>query len=95
MADNLGVNPKRAFSSPDEGRNFPVLARVYAANSAEVEVEDTYVVWFAYVLGAWKALVSTMVPDGRYYEVTFNKEKDEVYVDIYEKVDQQIHNAPI
>ena len=53
--------------------------------------DDVYVVWFCYILGGWKALVSTTVPDKLYCEVTYNKEKDEVYLDIYEKKEQHIY----
>lgn len=35
-------------------------------------LDEVYVVWFTYVLGNWKALCSTSLPDGRYYEVTYN-----------------------
>lgn len=48
---------------------------------------SAYIVWFCYILGGWKALVSTTLPDGRYYEVTYNKDKKETYVDLYVKVD--------
>lgn len=46
---------------------------------------DVYVVWFCFILGGWKALVSTSLPDGMYYEVTYNKEKGETYLDAYKK----------
>ena len=42
-----------------------------------------YVVWNAYILGNMKALLSTTVEDGMYYEVTFNKAKNEIYLDAY------------
>lgn len=45
-----------------------------------------YVVWFAFTLGNWKALVSTTLADGRYYEVTHNAVKQETYLDVYVKV---------
>lgn len=32
-----------------------------------------------------KALLSTTVPDGMYYEVTFNGDKSEAYLDAYKK----------
>ena len=50
-----------------------------------LSIEDVYVVWFAYILGSWKALVSTIYQDGRYYEVTYNGRSDEVYIDTYVK----------
>jgi uncharacterized protein DUF6275 len=53
----------------------------------ELTVGDVYVVWFAKTLQNWKALVSTTVEDGRYYEITYNGEKDETYLDVYVKAD--------
>lgn len=47
--------------------------------------EDFYVVWFAKVLGNWKALVSTDIIDSQYWEVTYNGDKEETYVDHYTK----------
>lgn len=49
--------------------------------------EDVYVVWFVKVLQNWKALVSTRLPDGMYYEVTHNGDKNETYIDAYKKWD--------
>lgn len=47
---------------------------------------EVYVVWFAKALGNWKAMVSSTLPDGMYYEVTYNGEKSELYLDAYKKV---------
>lgn len=49
--------------------------------------DEVYVVWYTYVLGNWKALVSTTLPDGMYYEVTHNEGMQEVYLDAYKKFD--------
>lgn len=61
-----------------------------AKRSVEIESgissEDLYIVWFAKVLGNWKALVSTDVVAGQYWEVTYNGNSGHVYVDRYEKV---------
>lgn len=51
---------------------------------------STFVVWFCFILGGWKALVATTFEDGRYYEVTYNKEKDETYLDVYTKVENTV-----
>lgn len=51
----------------------------------EGETPVVYVVWFAYILGGWKALVSTSAANGHYYEVTYNKAKLETYIDRYSK----------
>lgn len=49
--------------------------------------DDVYVVWFAKTLQHWKALLSTSLPDGMYYEVTYNGDAGEAYVDAYKKFD--------
>lgn len=49
--------------------------------------DDVYAVWFSYTLGSWKALLSTTLPDGMYYEVTHNFAKRETYLDAYKKFD--------
>lgn len=48
---------------------------------------QVYVVWFSKTLQNWKALVSTTLPDQKYYELTYNGDKKETYVDVYLKVD--------
>lgn len=60
---------------------------VYEGIEYNFSVDDVHVVWFAKVLKNWKALVVTTLalPDGLYYEVTFNGEKQEVYIDTYVK----------
>ena len=48
-------------------------------------VDDVYIVWWSKTLQNWKALVSTNVSDGMYYEVTYNGDKQETYIDAYKK----------
>lgn len=47
--------------------------------------EDIYVVWISKVLQNNKALLSTTCPDTRYYEITYNGDKNEFYFDAYVK----------
>lgn len=51
----------------------------------EDELPTIYVVTFTYILGGWKAMVSTSWSDGHYYEVTYNAQKLETYIDRYSK----------
>lgn len=53
----------------------------------KISENQVYIVWFSKTLQNWKALVSTTVPDGQYYEVTYNGDKKETYVDVYKKWD--------
>jgi hypothetical protein len=50
-------------------------------------IDEVYIVWFSKVLQNWKALLSTTLPDGMYYEVTYNGERRETYLDAYKKFD--------
>lgn len=53
------------------------------------DVFDVFVVWFSKTLQNWKALVSTTVSDGMYYEITHNGDKGETYLDAYKKWDNR------
>lgn len=48
--------------------------------------DEVYVVQFAKVLQNWKALVTTTLPDDMVYEVTYNGDKKEAYIDAYIKL---------
>lgn len=61
--------------------------RAEKTDNVTMNIDDTYVVWFCYVLGGWKALVSTVLSDGMYYEVTHNVMRGETYLDAYKKFD--------
>lgn len=52
--------------------------------------EDIYVVWLSKVLQNNKALLSTTYPDTRYYEITYNGDKNEFYFDTYVKEINQV-----
>lgn len=60
-------------------------ARVDKTDKQKISVDDVYVVWFCKTLQNWKVLLSTTVPDGMYYELTYNGDKHETYVDAYRK----------
>ena len=47
--------------------------------------DQVYVVWLVKVLQNNKALLSTTIPDRMYYEVTWNGDKQEAYLDAYSK----------
>lgn len=59
--------------------------RVDVTDNFHLTLDDIYVVWFCKTLQNWKALVSTTVSDGMYYEVTYNGDTNEIYVDVYKK----------
>ena len=51
----------------------------------EINPEDIYVVWNCKTLQNNKALLSTTIPDTRYFEITYNGDKNELYFDSYVK----------
>lgn len=59
------------------------------SDGKQITTDDVYVVWSSKVLQNSKALLSTMLPDGMYYELTYNGDKDEFYLDAYKKFENQ------
>ena len=51
----------------------------------KITEDDVYIVWLVKALKNSKAMVSTVLNDGMYYEITYNGEKNELYVDVYKK----------
>lgn len=56
----------------------------------EVEFE-AYIVWKCKALQNWKYLISTDIRDGMYYEVTYNGDTDEYYLDAYKKFENRTY----
>lgn len=50
-----------------------------------ITTDDVYVVWSCKTLQNNKALLSTTISDGMYYEITHNGDKNEIYFDAYKK----------
>ena len=53
--------------------------------NGQINIENVYIVWMCKTLQNWKALLSTNIPDGMYYEFTWNGDKEEGYLDAYKK----------
>ena len=47
--------------------------------------KDISMVWFGYILGNMKGLFIDNSVNARYYEVTYNRAADEIYIDMYMK----------
>lgn len=58
-------------------------------DEGRLTTEDVYVVWLCKTLQNNKALLSTNVWDGMYYEATYNGDKNEMYLDAYKKWDNK------
>ena len=51
----------------------------------EITIDNVFVVWSCKTLQNNKALLSTTLFDGMYYECTYNGDKNELYFDAYKK----------
>lgn len=52
--------------------------------------DNFYVVWKSKTLQNWKCLVSTDIINGFYWKITYNGNKNEVYVDKYYKTKSKV-----
>lgn len=59
--------------------------RVEITDDKKITEEEVFIVWSCKTLQNNKALVSTTVSDGMYYELTYNGDKKELYLDAYKK----------
>lgn len=51
----------------------------------KITEDNVFIVWMCKTLQNSKAMASTTLFDGMYYELTFNGNKQELYVDAYKK----------
>ena len=65
------------------------LVREYILNhldkSDETPQFEIFTVWKCKTLQNWKYLLASTLPDGMYYELTYNGDKKEWYLDAYKK----------
>lgn len=54
-------------------------------DNKQITKDDVFMVWCCKTLQNNKALLSTTLFDGMYYEITYNGDKDEAYIDAYKK----------
>lgn len=59
------------------------------SDNVVVEEKNVFVVWICKTLQNNKALLSTTLLDGMYYEITYNGDKKEIYLDAYKKFENR------
>ena len=62
-----------------------VNERLDKSDGKKIAEDDVFIVWSCKALQNNKALASTTLSDGMYYELTYNGDKDELYFDAYKK----------
>lgn len=60
-------------------------AHLDKSDGKRITEDDVFIVWMCKTLQNSKAMASTTLFDGMYYELTFNGNKQELYVDAYKK----------
>lgn len=60
-------------------------AHLDKSDATQITEADVFVVWMCKTLQNSKAMLSTTLFDGMYYELTYNGDKRELYVDAYKK----------
>ena len=55
------------------------------SDAKKITENDVFIVWQCKTLQNNKALASTTLFDGMYYELTYNGDKQEIYFDAYKK----------
>ena len=76
--DDKALNIVRAYAEEHLDKSDPKAAF------------DVYIVWKCKTLQNWKWMISTTLNDGMYYEVTYNGDKNEFYLDAYKKFENRV-----
>ena len=64
-------------------------AHLDVTDGKQITTDDVFIVWYCKTLQNWKALASTTLSDGMYYELTLNGDKAELYLDAYKKFENR------
>lgn len=59
------------------------------SDGVQITTDEVFVVWNCKTLQNNKALLSTKLFDGMYYECTYNGDKKEIYLDAYKKFENK------
>lgn len=58
---------------------------IYKDDDVQITEDDVFIVWSCKTIQNNKAMASTRLFDGMYYEITHNGDKHEIYLDAYKK----------
>ena len=73
------------YAVRDGSRVVLTIAHLDTTDVIQISEDDVYIVWQVKVLQNNKALASTTLKDGMYYELTYDGDKKCCYVDAYKK----------
>ena len=91
MSHEANPFPERVGANVDFLTTAIAMVQTYIESKLDASDEkpayEVYIVWFSRTIQNWKALVSSTLPDQMYYEVTYNGDKNETYLDAYKKLE--------
>lgn len=64
------------------------IVKNYIRQTADVDTNKVFIVWSCYILGNRKYMIGLEDSD-LYFEVTYNYNKNEWYLDVYNKIANQ------
>ena len=67
-----------------------VVSHLDKTDKVSITPNDVYIVWTCKALQNWKVCISTTLPDGMYYECTYNGDTNELYLDAYKKFENKV-----
>ena len=71
---------------------FESISKNIVAEDVGVNIDDVFIVWISKVLQNNKAMLSTTMLGSPYYEITYNGDKDEFYIDKYMKESNRVYH---
>lgn len=67
-----------------------IIKHLDKTDSIKADDFSVFIVWKSKILQNWKYLISSTLPDGMYYKLTFNEDKNEWYLDAYKKFENVV-----
>ena len=91
MADNVAIMITGSMDDRAIGivRQY-IFDHLDKSDMPTIDGYEVYTVWKAKVLQNWKYLLSSTLLDGMYYELTYNGDKNEWYLDAYKKFENRV-----
>ena len=87
-----GHNAGRTMGNQEFASRATSVVRNWYNAHVPMAPTEIYVVWMVKVLRNNKAMISSNHSDGRYFEVTWDGERECFYLDVYSKVENQALN---
>lgn len=89
---NIYGNEKMIKTAVDAVVNYYNETTELNGGFTYINKDDVCVVWFCKTLQNYKVILATPLLDSCFYEFSYNGDKKEAYLDIYDKMDKTVIN---